>query len=403
MDWKKIESEDSFCLAPFHSLYVDTTNVIRPCCINTLNNVTFDQHKKFSSQYNSDQMKKLRKDLSIGIKHSSCDHCWNAEKVGMPSLRQGINGRYKEYFDRIKDSIDEDYKVNNIDIKYLDVRFNNKCNLKCRTCSPRFSSSWYNDFNKRFPQISIEKKLDSDVTIDSISEILDTVNDIYFAGGEPLITEQHYEVLDYLIKNGRTDVAISYNTNFSKLFYKNYDVINYWKQFNHVTVSASLDGNHKKGEYIRKNLDWNRVIENRNRLLIECPQVNFSINCTLSILNAYNITDLHKEWVELRLIKPKDFHVNLLFGPSCFKLSNLPNHHKVSLKQCYLSHIDWLKKFSDTDSVITGYKSALSMLEENSEENWKSNFLNEIESYDKIREENFFNIFPEYSDLKTND
>lgn len=400
MDWEKIEAENTFCLAPFHSLYVDTTNVIRPCCINTLNNITFDQNKDLSVQYNSIQMKRLREDLSTGIKHSSCDHCWHAEKVGMPSLRRGINSRYKKYFDIIKDSIDEDYKVNDINIKYLDIRFNNKCNLKCRTCSPRFSSSWYNDVIKRFPQIPIEKKLDSDVTIDSISEILDTVDDIYFAGGEPLITDQHYEVLDYLINNGRTNVAISYNTNFSKLLYKNYDVIDYWKQFKYVRVSASLDGNHSKGEYIRKNLSWNKIVENRNRLLQECPSVDFSINCTLSILNAYNITDLHKEWVELKLINPQDFHVNLLFGPSCFRLSNLPEHHKISIKKIYSNHIDWLKKFSDTDAVIMGYISALSMLEENSEENWKNSFLNEVESYDKIREENFFDIFPEYIDLK---
>lgn len=399
MNFEKTESIKSFCLAPFHSLYVDTTNEIRPCCISTLENIQFDNTKNLKSQYNSVEMKKLRKSLCEGDQHPSCNHCWNAEKVGMPSLRQGINSRYKKYFELIKDSIDDDYTINQLDIKYLDIRFNNKCNLKCRTCSPRFSSSWYNDHKKRFPEIVIDKKLDSDVTLDSIKEILHTVDDIYFAGGEPLITDQHYEVLQYLIDNNLTHVAISYNTNFSKLIYKNHDVLEYWKKFKYVTVAASLDGNHEKGEYIRKNIDWKAVLENRKRIKDECPSINFSINCTLSILNAYDIVSLHKEWVDLNFINPNEFHVNLLFGPDHFKISNLPRNHKMNLEEIYKNHINWLKQYSDTENVISGYLSAISMLKENQQDNWQQKFLHEIKSYDEIRNEDFFQTFPEYKDL----
>ena len=31
---------------------------------------------------------------------------------------------------------------------YIDFRFSNLCNFKCRTCGPDLSSSWYEDHNK---------------------------------------------------------------------------------------------------------------------------------------------------------------------------------------------------------------------------------------------------------------
>ena len=396
---KDISNADTFCMAPYLSLYVDTTNDVRPCCISKLEGIKYDSNESVITFYNDKKLIDLRKDLSNGVKHSSCNHCWNAEKVGMPSLREGINNRYKKEFNELRSHITAEYHVEKLDIKYLDIRFNNKCNLKCRTCSPQFSSSWYADHQKLYPKIEIEKKLDSDVTLLSLEPILQTVTDIYFAGGEPLITDQHYEVLQWLIDNNRTDVTISYNTNFSKLTYKEHNVLDYWKKFNKVIVSASLDGSYKKGEYIRKNISWDEVIKNRQTLITDCPSVDFSISCTLSILNAYNIVDLHKEWVDLGFIRPQDFTVNLLFGPDWYNIKNLPDSHKEQLTASYYTHIEWLKTFKDCDGVIAGYESAISLLKEPANPGWVIRWSDVNDRLDKIRNEDFYSIFPEYKDL----
>lgn len=390
---------NTFCLAPYHSFYVDTTNVVRPCCISTLDGPEFSTQEKFINIYNSEQFKNLRRDLSNGVKHPSCDHCWNAEAVGMKSLREGINERYKNDYETL--TVDEDFSVNKVNIKYLDIRFNNKCNLKCRTCSPRFSSSWYQDYKTKYPHITLEKKLDSDVTVESIHELLDTVSDIYFAGGEPLITTQHYEILDYLIKNNRTDVSISYNTNFTKLAYQKYDVVEYWKKFRNVRVSASLDGSYQKAEYIRKNLNWEITVGNRERLIKECPNVQFNISCTLSIMNAYDMVSLHKEWVDLKYIEPENFNVNLLFGPEFFNIKNLPRPHKNKLKKLYNDTIEWLKKYPRTENTISGYLSAINLLDQPRMDNWKVQWDEFMLSYDQIRNEDFYQLFTEYNDFLT--
>jgi organic radical activating enzyme len=54
---------------------------------------------------------------------------------------------------------------------------------------------------------------------------------IYFAGGEPLIMEEHYRLLNELVKRKMFHVNLVYNSNFSKLAYKDQNVLEIWKHF----------------------------------------------------------------------------------------------------------------------------------------------------------------------------
>ena len=75
---------------------------------------------------------------------------------------------------------------------------------------------------------------------------------IYFAGGEPLITENHYKVLERLIELKKKP-SLWYNTNFSTLSYKKYNLIKMWKKllikppWTNISLSISLDGMEKRG------------------------------------------------------------------------------------------------------------------------------------------------------------
>ena len=121
-------------------------------------------------------------------------------------------------------------------------------------------------------------------------EHIDDVEQIYFAGGEPLMMKEHYFILDELEKRKRFDVRLIYNTNFTVTSLKDRDVFSYWKKFDSVSVGASLDGMGKHGEYIREGTNWGEVELNRRRMMQECPNADFYISATLSILNASLIT-----------------------------------------------------------------------------------------------------------------
>lgn len=400
IDKKKLQSSTTFCPLPYIGLYYDMTDFISPCCIiNTDHVEKVDAQKNFLENYNNNLMRDIRKSLSSNQQHPACSHCWNAENVGMISLRQTwLNHIDDNFFNDIE--IDENFYISDVNINYVDIRFNNKCNLKCRTCNPRFSNSWYKDYKLVIDEeYSEPKNIKISYDVKKLKEVLRSANVFYFAGGEPLITDEHYEILE-LIKDRAKDIHLNYNTNFSSLKYKNFKVTDYWKFFNRVVVAASLDGNYKRGEYIRKNLKWSDVIKNRKILLEECPHVDFRISCTLSIMNAYNIVELHKEWLELGYIGINDFNVNLLFGPSAFCIKNLPDSHKNKLTDLYYRHIEWLDENKANIDIKNMFQSAINLLKQTPDNDWKYDWSLKVEKLDLIRKEDFFKVFPEYIDLK---
>ena len=80
---------------------------------------------------------------------------------------------------------------------------------------------------------------------------MDGLEEIYFAGGEPLIMEEHYRILKKLDERKMYHVRLKYNTNFSQMTFKKLDVMEIWNRFESVKIGASLDGMGKRGEYLR--------------------------------------------------------------------------------------------------------------------------------------------------------
>ena len=152
--------------------------------------------------------------------------------------------------------------------------------------------------------------------------------------------DNHYKILEAAIAGGYSkQIRLTYNTNFSKLEYKNKNIISIWKQFEDINIGASLDASHKQGEYQRKNIIWSDVVSNRKRLLKEMPDINFEIIPTIGILNVYNILEFHKEWIDSKLISPDDIKINLLTEPHSYDIRNLPKHHKIRITKLYNEHI----------------------------------------------------------------
>lgn len=411
-------NKDTFCMLPIMSLYMGPAQEVMPCCVGDWQNPMGKATSKESliQIYNNDKFKQLRHDLANGIKNSACDHCWKFEELHSTdrSLRKSMNRKFRHIENEVLNRINPDYSLNKIAFHYLDIRFSNICNLKCRSCGGHFSSLWNADeeklgWDKWEPD---RKKImisvgDTDM-MDLILEQLPHVKEIYFAGGEPLVQDEHYMILDRILELGIQDqMEIRYNTNFSKLTHKGKKVTDYWKQFKNVVIGASLDGNHERGEYIRKGLVWKDVIQNRKDVMAECPNVHFHISLTLSIMNAYNIVDFHREWVELGLIQPNEFMINLLFGPDCYRISNLPENHKAQLIKLYEDQIAWLNmKFEEDTStrsewILDGYQAAIELLKQDRQPNWASEWNWRNNAVDNLRNEDFFAVFPEFADLKT--
>ena len=211
--------------------------------------------------------------------------------------------------------------------------------------------------------------------------------------------KEHYNLLDALIARGRTDVRLNYNTNFSKLIFKKTDVLELWKKFDRVSIGASLDANYERGELMRKGTNWQEVVENRKRMIEIVPNVDFFISSTLSVMNAYNIVDFHKEWVEEGLIKVQDFNVNILQDPYRYRLDILPNSMKQELTKIYEDHIAWCGPHDHLSRVTGGFKGAITFMNNEDRTSYIPEFLKRTTELDVVRKENFFTIFPELQKL----
>ncbi|MBY0552906.1 twitch domain-containing radical SAM protein [bacterium] len=335
-----------FCILPWIHTQIRQNGDVYPCCRvkhrfsygSTLNN-TMDQI------WNSEEIKKVRVDMLAGTPQSFCDDCYTIEKLGSQSYRQMVNADFKDEFYRLEQT-DQTGHLSNESIIYLDIRFSNVCNFKCRSCNPDSSNSWHDDYKKVHPDYQNDKRthklaLDSKTVISDIEKYLPKIKKIYFAGGEPLLDENHYLLLEKLIELKRTDVELNYNTNLSHLNFKKWNAIALWKQFSFVKISASIDSIGPSLELIRKGAVWDDIKNNLHVIKSFLPTARLQIYPTLSVMNCYKITELIDYFLKKDFFKiPQQFEVNMLNDPDYINVSvlnrteidKLENHYKMYLQ-----------------------------------------------------------------------
>lgn len=401
--------KDTFCIAPWTEMHFGVKKEVLPCCkyngYHPLGNLT--DTDDLNEIYNSEKAKSVRNSLFNGIKIKDCNSCWLDESISNnESYREFHNKYYGKYIDEALENTNEDFSLKEIKLRRLDIRFDNKCNLKCRICNSDFSTSWYSDDvllgRKSTEKTDVYKQTISSKVFDFIINQLPNVEEIFFAGGEPLMQDGHYLILEKAIElKLNKKIRLTYNTNFSNLKYKKKNIISLWKQFQQVNIGASLDASHSRGEYQRKNMIWNDVVNNRKKLLKELPNVVFNLIPTVGILNVYNILDFHREWVELGLLDVNNIKLNLLSEPVCYNIQNLPEHHKNKLKKLYKSHITWLNTIDESNLAKNEFYKIIKYIDKvPSNFTELSEFIDYNKKLDTIRDESFFDIFDEYTDLE---
>ena len=193
---------------------------------------------------------------------------------------------------------------------------------------------------------------------------------------------------------GKRDVSMDYTTNFTQMYYKKKTAFDYWNKFENVRVAASLDANHARGEYLRKNMVWGEVVQNRRTMIEQCPHVYFELTPTVSVYNVLNLPDFHKEWIEEGLLEPSNIRINILLDPTYMRLSILPPWIKSKVAERYAEHIAYLKQFDNIAGVINDYESILNFMEKDRTDEIKM-FKFKTQRIDNLRQENLLDVFPE--------
>lgn len=314
-------SKDTFCILPFIHLYSNSQGIVSPCCISE----KFDSRKTLKNStieevYNTNQFKSLRKELVSGIKSKSCSKCWEIESKGLNSYRHHWNSQYGFKYNMEPDGY---VKPN---FKYIDVRFSNICNLKCIMCMHDYSSQHWNDDLKKqgIPKVlRIKENI-----VDDLKPYISNLDRIYFAGGEPLITKEHYELLDYLHQENK-DIQIEYTTNLSIIKNDFETLVKKWKEFKSVHIQVSLDGLYEMGETIRVGMDTKVVLENIK--ILQKNNLEYTISFSVANYNVMGIYEFAEELINKKIVLSEDqleFN-NYVLTPHKYSLQNIDNKNKV--------------------------------------------------------------------------
>jgi radical SAM protein with 4Fe4S-binding SPASM domain len=407
----RLLKSDTFCMLPWVHMHAFPDGRVYPCCLAEYWHPVGDLRKNTMAEvWNQDKYKQIRVNMLEDKPCVECTKCYEREEHGAFSMRFDANRNYGHYISEVdkthKDGTHPDFKI-----RYWDVRFSNLCNFRCRSCGPIFSSNWYNDHVKLYnvkpdvlgrPMERIEYATGNEDTMpEQMLEHGPYLEQVYFAGGEPLIMKEHYALLEKLIELGKTDVRIQYNTNFSEMRYKDKHVFEYWKHFTNISVGASLDGMGSQAELIRKGADWKQTVENRERMMAEVPHVDFYVSSTISSMNVLHVLDFHKDWVERGLIQAKDWNINICQSPEWYRCDIFPKEFKERvIYPAYEEHIAWLDPQDSLRRATTGYQSLLSLMRANDAvEHWPR-FVEETRVLDGLRKESFWDTFPEFKELQ---
>ena len=396
--YRLIDSE-TFCMLPWIHLHAWPDGRAYPCCLGKgeypVGNL---KEKTMREVWNDTDMREMRLNMLEDKPCKQCGDCYEQESAGFASMRNNSNKNFGNFIAEI-DETGPDGRLPDMKLHYWDVRFSNICNLKCRSCGSIFSSRWYDDDVKLWgkelrPRVSFAGRHDEDIW-EQMQEHIPHLAQIYFAGGEPLIMEEHNRILKMLIDKGNTNLGLIYNTNLTELKFKKESVLDLWKHFPNVCVAASLDDMGDRAGIIRSGTDWANVEQNIKDLKRECPHIDFMISPTLSMMNIWHFTRFHRYMVEQGFIQAQDFNLNILQGPKEYRIDMLPADIKQRFKQEFEEHIKWLEPIDGIQRATGGFKGAIEFMMATDNSHLLPGFWETVNDLDWSRSESLISVVPE--------
>jgi len=402
MDKEKLLTKSKvFCMAPWIHAHTNPIGDSHPCCIGK-GIFAKATETNLNGLVNSEGMKSLRQDMLSEVKNPACMACHKHEEQGVRSFRAWFNEEYGDHLSYSLANTKKDGTLDHFKMRYFDMRFNNICNFKCRTCNASFSSQWeQEDLKRKVAWARVLPK--NDKILPEVLEHVPFMEQAYFAGGEPLITEEHYILLEEMIRAGKTDIKLKYNSNISNLKFKNKDVVDLWSRFDKpIDMMASLDHYGSRAEYIRNGTKWDQV-ENNLLILKETPNISLKINTVVSIFNYLTLADFVSYLIDKEILQPYpkvELFLYNMVDPLHLAAQALPTSVKEEGKLKLVKLIDKMSQMGFPTHQLGLLKTSIEWVDSNHTwEQYKDTFRQEIQTLDAVRNENFAETFPELKGL----
>jgi hypothetical protein len=272
-----LHTNPSFCLIPFMTLSNDygyaTLCFKNPLPITKIKDI---------SDWSTDTMfAPIRNNLVAGITMpDKCNICYEREREGGESARQ-----FESLEWAVKLKLNDVQDATHIkDPVVYDIRPSNKCNIMCRMCDDKHSHLIEEEYKTIGWKITTDEWKFQPFPYEKIN--YDTVERIYWAGGEPTVMPEFYSFLRDSIKNNQVDFDLNIGTNGLKISDRLWDLL---KEFPRVTFNISIDGYKKINDYIRWLSDFETVRSNCFKIQDQGHILSFQ-----TVFSMWNATRIHE-------------------------------------------------------------------------------------------------------------
>lgn len=352
---------DSFCIYPFTHLNVKANGHVTVC--NRCKPMgRIQEMGQIGDFWRGQKVSELRERLLRGEKPDECNACWSLENSGATSYRQEAlspGSLHQKWYGQIRE--------NHYPVREIELRFGNLCNLKCRMCSPKFSSRWESELanntelrrwieedaeNKDIYQLErMVPKEELKSSNEKVLKFLETsgheVSYVMYSGGEPLLQREHYLSLERLLDHAH-GITLEYTTNLNYLNFERYQVLDLWKKFKKIIIKISLDGDPLIYDYVRDGGNLKGVEENINQIKhhLDPHQVALQGTCTTSIYNVMRLPEIMDYFQRIGIYA----HTSLVQEPDFLSPQILPRPLKNQLQSKmdrYLENLSAAKIFGD--------------------------------------------------------
>ena len=455
-NWKQNEgAPDSWCPLPWSHINIQINGTYKVCCHSSNGTIRDKDRKPFrcgevswNNVMNSDIMKSIRKNMLRGEWASECTRCQQQFNSGMRGanilsrhkLAKDVESKNHPGYLKTKTltKTDGSISLKDFPISFPDIRFSNLCNLKCVTCGPDESNSWYKDHQQIFGKNNLNHNVEEQMNENSrknkreeekyvdlssnywsqIEEHIHSFRRIYISGGEPLLMKPYYKFLKKCIENKVAGkITIEFNSNMTHLPPQIYDL---WRQFKEIHVGASLDGFGNIHNYMRYPGKWHHIEKNMLQTDNGGEHLKCHIGTTVSVLNIWHLP----QFIEYIMNKNyKKFGSSLfpvvshcaLYIPVFLNLNILEESFKEKIRIRFekykikfsnydwqsahgTSHLhSWEEKVMGACKILDNYIKFMKQISYHPEEltKWRSHFIYYMDKLDELRKTTWPSIFPE--------
>jgi len=260
-----------YCSAVDTGLFVYVQGEIKICCSGTdiLGNI---QEQPIQQMFSGQKFIEIRDTLRDNKPHSYCQGCYDIEKTAPGSSQMSaFNDQYP--------------KSDKRNLKLIDIRWSNVCNLSCRYCNTQDSSEW-----RRISGMPIEtvNKGYIESLFEEIEQNKDTIDSVYLLGGEPLMQKYNERLLSIVNPNVKIDLLTNGSVRLD-----NNKVYQALKRFPNVYWNLSFDNVGDRFEYVRQGGDWQLFKSNVQTLLNDFGKNHVTFHPVYHVWNALNLKEFY--------------------------------------------------------------------------------------------------------------